>query len=367
METSVKKRNSSIDLLRMIACALVITVHASSFIILISVYERNWIFGHMYNTLGHAGNVLFLMISGSLLLSEDYRFDAKIFYTHNFIRLLAAYVLWLALYGAVEAFLKQTGGFWSSIADIPAAVSNNLLKGSGWYHFWFLPMLMGLYLFLPMLRAVCHTKGLTAYFVALFLIAAVISPTILYFDFPYKEIYEAFLTRIPLALVNHYAGYFVLGYWLAVFIKEKKCRAEKVCLLGGAFIIAGVLGSLLGDRILARQQRTYNSHSMNELFSIGPCIVAVGLFLLVNNIKLPESREFSAVLKNIAGLTFGVYMLHPLFLNFFRMRIQSLGLSAFFEVPLIVLALLFTCMAVTYALSLIPFLRKWLLFMGDKK
>lgn len=354
-------------MLRIIACMLVITVHASSFIILISVYERNWIFGHMYNTIAHAGNILFLMISGSLLLSEHYQFDAKFFYTHNFLRLLAAYFLWLGLYGAAEVFLTSSGGFWSGITKIPAAAFKNILKGSGWYHFWFLPMIMSLYLLLPMLRMVCRTKGVTSYFVLLFFIFAVLSPTILYFDFPYKNIFEAFATRIPFTLVNHYAGYFVLGHWLTIFMKEKQYRAGKVCLFGGVLITLSVFGSLFGDRILARQRQSYNSNSMNELFSLGPCIAAVGIFLLINAIKLPESRKLSAVLQKAAGLTFGVYMLHPLFLNFFQIRIQSLGLSALFEVPLMVFALFFTCMAITYVLSFIPFCRKWLFFMNDRK
>lgn len=367
METSVKKRNSSIDLLRMIACALVITVHASSFVGGMYISDRAWFFVHIYNTLGHAGNILFLMISGSLLLPENYRFDAKTFYTHNFLKLLTAYFLWLILYNSMEILHTSAESSEKNFPNILLAAVKNMFEGIEGVYFWFLPMLMGLYLLLPMLRAICRTKGVTSYFMALFFVVSVLSPTILYFEFPYKYIYEFFETRIPFTLVNHYTGYFVMGHWLSVLLKEKKFRAVDAYLLGGVFIVFGVLGSLGGDYILAKQRGEFGSTSMNDLFSIGPCIIAVGFFLLINNIKLPEARIFSSALEKLAGLTFGVYMLHPLFLPFFQTLIQKSGLPVIFEIPLTVLALSFVCMAVTYVLSLIPFLRKWLLFMGDKK
>lgn len=366
METVLQKRNGNLDLLRVIACVFVILVHTSSNLAYMTVSDSCWKTVHIYNSFAHAGNILFLMISGSLLLSENYRFEAKKFYTHNFFRLMVSYLLWLVIFngiGVIRYGLIAQGSISSAV--LQDAVKN-VIRGIASYQFWFIPMLLGLYLLLPMLRAICHAeKWLAPYFVGLFLIAYVSFNTILYFDFPHKYLFESVMTRIPFTLINHYAGYFVMGYLLARLLKEDKIPHRKA--LGLLLILAGVLLSLGGDLFLAARKGAENSTAMNELFSLCPCMVATGFFLWINSLKLPESKRFSDILQTLAGFTFGVYMLHPLLLPPIRTLIGKLSLSPALEVPLNTVLLLALCMAAVYVLSLLPPLRKWLLFIGSKK
>lgn len=366
METGLRKRNGNLDLLRIIACVFVILVHTSSKLAYMTISDSCWKTVHIYNSFAHAGNILFLMISGSLLLSEDYRFSAKKFYTHNFLRLVVSYLLWLIIFnviGVVRYGLMEQGSI--SAAVVQDAVKN-VIRGIASYQFWFIPMLLGLYLLLPMLRAICHAdRRLAPYLVGLFLIAYILFNTILYFDFPHKYLFESLMTRIPFTLINHYAGYFVMGYLLARLLKENKIPCKRAA--GVLLILAGVLLSLAGDLTLAAQRNAENSIAMNELFSLCPCMAATGFFLLINSLRLPEGRRFTSLLQTLAGLTFGVYMLHPLLLPPIQALTEGLGLSPALEIPLHTILLFCSCLAVSYVLSLLPPVRKWLLFMGSKK
>lgn len=328
------------------------------------VSDRAWPFVHIYNTLAHAGNILFLMISGSLLLSEDYRFDIRIFYTRNFLKLAAAYLLWMILYQAVYILRLSSASSGISV-DVIKNAARDIIFGNVYYHFWFLPMLMGLYLLLPILRAICHIRAALHYFVVLFFAFSILFPTILFFDFPYKDYFESIVNLFPVTLITPYAGYFVMGHWLSTMWKEREllCRRFTPPSWGIALIALSILVSVYGDIFLAKQRETLTSFTMNELFAIGPCMEAVGFFLLIHGIRLSETGRISSVLQRLAGFTFGIYMLHPLLKDDIQTLTQRLGLSVIFEIPLTTLFLFLVCMAMTYVLSHIPILRKWLLFM----
>lgn len=363
--TTSQKRNSNLDLLRIIACVFVILVHTSSILVNMKIADGGWKAVHIYNSVAHSGNALFLMISGSLLLSEDYCFSPKKFYTKNFVRLLAAYFSWLVIYniaGVIRYVFIYHGEF--STAVVLDAVKN-VIRGIADYHFWFIPMLLGLYLLLPMLRAVCHAKRyLAPYFTALFFVTYILFNTILFFDFPHKYLFESLMTRIPFTLINHYAGYFVTGYLLSRLLKEN--RIPRPAITGVMLVFGGVLVSLLGDLLLAAQQGARNSIAMNELFSLCPCVIGVGMFILINSIRLPENPKISSAFAAFSGLTFGIYMLHPLLLNLVRTLSERLGLSPALSVPLDTILLFAACCLITWLFSLIPPVRKWILFMGHK-
>lgn len=363
--TSLQKRNASLDLLRIIACVFVILVHTSSTLAYMKISDNGWIPVHIYNSLAHSGNVLFLMISGSLLLSENYQFNPKRFFTHNFLRLLTAYFSWLVIYniiGVIRYVFIESGGFSAAVA---LDAVKNVIRGLAGYQFWFLPMLMGLYLLLPMLRAVCHAKRyLAPYFTALFFIVFILFNTILFFDFPHKYLFESLMTRIPFTLIDHYAGYFVTGYLLSRLLQEKRIASPAIT--GAILILGGVLAGLGGDLLLAAQQGAENSIAMNQLFSLCPCVIGAGFFLLINSVRLPESKKMSSVLASFAGLTFGIYMIHPLLLSPVRMLTERLRLSPALTIPLDTALLFAVCSLATWLLSLIPPVKKWILFMGRK-
>lgn len=361
MDTKLQKRNINLDILRIMACFFIVLAHVSSVGCENPTSNINWCLSHLFNSLGHSGTILFLFISGSLLLSEDYRFDPGKFFRRNFLTLLAAYVCWLVIYHAVG--LIQRGDY--SPAVLKDAVLN-VIYGNASYHFWYIPMLLGVYLLLPMFRAIARAgKKTVAYLVILFLVISVLFPTLFYFEFPYKYLLSSVVNRIPFTLVNHYAGYFFMGYLLSLLQKENCIPRPR--LTGTLLLLSGLALALLGDSALSIGNG-YPSVAMNTLFSLPLCMIAAGVYLLVCSLRLRERPKTAALLLRVSGLTFGVYMLHPLIVTqVMRLTGGLSGLSALLTVPLDTVISFLCSLLISFLLSLIPGVRRWLLFLHERK
>lgn len=351
-----QKRLINIDLLRILACLFVVIAHASSGASCADLTSAQGITLHTFNAVGHTGTVLFFFMSGMFLLSEDYNFTFKKFYKNNFLRLLVAYIAWVIIYHAVGFLIR---GIYTP-AHIKDAITN-IIYGNVYYHFWYLPMLLGIYLLLPFLRAICQAgKKLVFYFVILFLLMQVIFPTVFFYDFPYKYYLLSIVTRIPFTLINHHVGYFVLGYALSLLLKDNKIKKPR--LLACILIIIGPIISLLGDYLLTLQQG-YHEVTFNTVFSATLCMSVIGWFILFHEWNLSLAEKTANRITGISRLTFGIYILHPLVINY-----ATEWIPYFQENETVLSAILMTLLAfsvsfvLTWLLSLIPFIRKWILF-----
>jgi len=356
METKERNHIIHLDVLRVIACILVILSHISSVDIdTLDITSARWKIGHIYNTLGHSGTILFLFISGTLLLSEQYRINYKKFYTNNFLRLITAYVFWIVLYhviGLVQRGIYTAPHLKSMVIEI--------LRGNASYHFWYLPMLMGIYLVLPMLRAVCGAgRRIIIYFTVLFLVIQVGFSTILYLDFPHKYIWVSMMNRIPFTLINHYVGYFILGYLLSLWLAEG--RLKRPVLKGSVLILAGVILGLMGDLLVAVQQEK-NSVQFNSLFSLTLCLSAVGIYLVFCSLCIKLPPAISNFITKAAELSFGIYLLHPLMITFVRNYIFTVdSFWAVISIPVMTILVFILTGIIIWTISKIPFLSKWII------
>ena len=355
-------RNTNFDILRIMACIFVVLAHASALEIeRVAAPEARWAVSHIYNSIGHTGTILFLFLSGALLLSEDYHFQPKKFYTGNFLKLFVCYYSWIVIYHIIGLVRRGQYGY-IYIKDVII----NVIRGEASYHFWYLPMLLGLYLILPLLRAMCQaSKRLVVYFVTLFLIVQVVFYTIRLFEFPHKYLWVSLMTRIPFTMVDHYVGYFVLGYLLAWVIKEGYIRYS--ALAGVVLTVAGVLLGLLGDIIVSRQQGA-NSLGFNNIFSVTMCMTAVGIFLLINSRTLHMSAGLINVLAELAKLTFGVYMIHPLVQGVYVNLLPNItDLPVILVAPIITVLVFLTSLSISFVLAQIPVVRQWIVFAGKRE
>ncbi len=351
--SNLLNRNIKLDVLRITACFLIIMSHVSSGVADMTNVTADWYISHIYNTLGHTGTILFLFISGTLLLNKDYDFKAKKFYSKNFLRLLVAYILWIIIYHII-GFIQRGNWGYVYVKDVII----NVIKGEAGYHFWYVPMLLGLYLILPMLRAITGAgQKLVKYFVLLFVVTELIFGTVKMFDFPYKYLLISLFDRIPLTLVETYAGYFVMGYFLSLLLQQKEITHPRIT--GGICLVTGVLLGVAGDRFITHQQQS-SSIAMNSLFSLTLCLAAVGIYIL--NSAFTYSGVAAEGVVRISRITFGVYMIHPLIIsgiNVFELLQHIPSIAGIPLLSLVVFIVSYICIRI---LALIPFIRKWFLY-----
>lgn len=354
MENSQRQLN--IDLLRILACFFIVLAHASSGASDADLTTFSGIILHTLNACGHTGTILFFAMSGMFLLSEKYNFTFKKFYLNNFLRLLVAYIAWVIIYHLIGFFVR---GVYT-----PAHIKDvivNIIYGEVYYHFWYLPMLLGIYLLLPFLRAICHSgRKPVLYFMILFLTLQIVFPTIMFFDFPYKHYLVSVLGRIPFTLIKHHVGYFIMGYALTLLLNDKKIRNPRIWAI--VMIVAGPLLGLVGDYLLVLQQG-YHEVTFNTLFSATLCMSAIGWFVLFHEWKPNLQEKTGRLIMGLSRLTFGIYILHPIIIDYIRKWIPYFDGNTTLSASLLLTLLVFTVsVVIAWLLSLIPFIRKWIMF-----
>ena len=159
MENKVKKRIFYFDEIRALAILFVILCHTTTI-----YHPFNYSFSPLaipsiLNMLGWVGVPLFFMISGALLLNREY--TLKDFFKRRFTRILYPFIFWMIITLSLYYFFLGFG-------------EKELLKvffGDNRYT-WFIWVMMGIYLILPVLNSFIVEYGMKGvrYFLAIWFI-----------------------------------------------------------------------------------------------------------------------------------------------------------------------------------------------------
>ncbi len=269
---------------------------------------------------------MFVMLSGMFLLDLERELSRKKWLSH-LARLALVILIWGFFYALWDARAAHFGAEWLLEGLI------SMVTGRLHYHLWFLPMLLGLYLLIPPLRGLVRgsSRRVLWYAVGLWGVVAVTLPTL--FALVPNSPGSAWLGLLDLRSVAGYPGFFLLGYLLKTCQPSRR-QEGAVYALG----VAGAVVTVWGTQVLSQtagsfQAPLYGYLTPNALF------IAAALFLLARRLDLGKG----AVWSKLSGLTFGVYLLHPFFLEL----LQALGfpdpawnavLAALIQVPVLLAA-----------------------------
>ena len=221
------ERKTAFDFLRVISLLGVIVMHVTSGLIGGDVSaDPSYMLKLVFNAPFHYGVPIFVMISGALFLEPGKTINIKKLWTHNIIRLIIVYLLWSTIYGIWD-YLQYKAGWKYIIWEIVNSRD----------HLWFLPMIIGLYIIVPMLSTWVHnaTKKEIKYFLILFIGFQIVCETVK--ALPTPEIVEFIIRLRNIQLVCSYVGYFVLGYYLIHVGVSKRM----VKIIYGCGIVCGIL------------------------------------------------------------------------------------------------------------------------------
>lgn len=140
-----------LDYARMLAIICVVITHTTERVYSLeaeilgqySSYSR--IFALSMHTIGRLGVPIFFFLTGYLLLDRDYPREQYIFFLkHNFAGLLRTTTIWIVIYNVFNAW------FYKTPFDIKNCLKNMFfLKATDMTHMWYMPVIIGMYLFLP--------------------------------------------------------------------------------------------------------------------------------------------------------------------------------------------------------------------------
>lgn len=173
MKIEKKNRIAWVDRARSVAVLCVILCHAterSFFFAGKDILEQPIVMqtlGFFLFTIGRLGVPIFLFISGFLLLQRTYEGEMSFrFWRHNFLPLLGVTECWIIIYNLFLIWYEQRQ------ISLVGLVKNMLfLENVGLPHFWYLPMILGIYLVLPLLSVALNHLNNKAVLLPFILIA----------------------------------------------------------------------------------------------------------------------------------------------------------------------------------------------------
>lgn len=338
-----------LDLLRAIACLSVVMIHVSAEFVTKGTSGPDFWLGNLFDSLSRAAIPLFVMISGALMLDEGYEFTKK---------------KWLGHIGKMAGFY----GFWSTMYCVVYRVIPLISRGekvrmlgvitqilSGHYHLWFVPMIICLYLLVPLLRLWVTEKNVRSveYFLILSAVFACILPQgmeLLLQGVPKLRPVQTLVDNMHMQFPMGYVGYFVLGWYLNRGIR---CR-KLVYALG----IAGLCMTFMGT-YAASVLMKFKSYPFYEDCSVNVLLYSAAIFVLCKSrfqhAKKPDGMPAKTV-GWIGKCSLGIYAVHVFaisdLLGVFGQMHAAVGIPVMFAATVVISAI------VSLILRSIPGLKK---------
>lgn len=347
-------RNLGLDLLRIFATYMVMQIHSGEFFYIgsggsvINNTDSQWV--GWLNSLFRCCVPLFIMVSGFFLFPVD----EHTFYRKRFGRILSPFLIWCAIYAFYYYFRGDVALHDALINVLHIPVNYGTEVG----HLWFVYMLMGIYLFAPILSpwVISASRRSMEIFVALWAVAL----TIPYIHLIFPTLWgECGWNHTPmLYYFSGFMGYAVTAAYIRRFHMKPTSFQNGLAVLliaVGYFITAfGFLHRLPVERSLTSLELTWGFETINQ------AMVATGFFLLFKNITQinPDSR-FGRLVASVSPLTYGMYLAHIILLNAVYALLNDRIAGAQFKLPIFATLTFISTFLLIKLLSFLP-KSKWL-------
>ena len=349
MERSGSQRVASYDVLRVAATFAVVALHLSAqHWADTDIYSTAWQAFNLYDSLVRWTVPVFVMISGVFFLAGTQ--SLRQILRKNVLRIVTAFIFWSALYAAYAYFFNKCA--------LSTAVT---LFFSGHYHMWFLFMIVGLYLIVPLLRPIAQNETLLRYFLLLALVFNFLLPQLgallSLFSWPLYSSYLSLSGMLYYHFTLGFAAYFMLGRYLSR--KELSPKAARWCYaLGVAGLIVTVVMTSYASRRLDTATVLFYNYD-----SVGVLLMCLAVFVFARrHLNFPSLGEKGhARIRALSRWSFGAYLVHPLFIETFDqfLGVNTLSCNAFFSVPLLTLLIGTLSFLVSALLSRVPIVNKY--------
>ena len=340
------------DVLRIVAIFVVVAVHLSAMHWAdVDVDSRAWFAFNLYCTAGKWSVPIFVMISGALFLGRDT--DIHTILKKNVARIATVFLFWSGCYALIDLVFRH--------APLSVVLSQLI---TGHYHLWFLYMIVGLYLLIPLLRPIVQNETLMRYFLLLAFVFTFLLPQLaLFTSFVSLEASTVIRTVIMYSYCFFPLGftiYFVGGYYLS---RRDFSRREEAVLY--AVGILALLFSIIAPVVHAKAQGApsavfYNYDSLNVLLTSVPIFVFAKQHLNLSSFREGDRQAKAlAFVRQLSRYSFGVYLVHPMVIELLQhFGIDTFSCNAFFSVPLLAIFVFAASTAISALLNCVPIINK---------
>lgn len=335
------------DYLRVFATFAVMILHISAqnwYVTDVNSFE--WQVFNLFDSIVRWSVPVFVMISGSLFLGRE--IPLRKIYSKYILRMAISFLVWSVIY----AFFTEG----DIVNKLSAAVQ-------GKYHMWFVLMIIGIYMCIPLIKSIAETDEKIKYYLLLAFVFAFVVPevTTLINDFGNElimkggEVINVEVDRMRMHIVLGYASYFVLGYYInkTDWSKRQRTIIYVLGILGFTFTV--VMDLIVALKTQSGCQNYYGNFTVNVLFE------AIAVFTWFKYKKYKQYR-LNSFIQKLSKYSFGAYLVHALVIEQLNIRfgLNTLSFNAAFAVICIGVLVLTISFVISGILNRIPVVKKYM-------
>lgn len=297
-DRSQPPRRTELDALRVLAMSGVVAIHALAPVVR----------GHLggawlpaYLALSRAANAVcvpaFVFLTGMLVWSRPA--SAEGWWARRARVVFVPFIAWSAVYHLVRPAFHAAGA--SPEASLPASLG--FLLGGAFYHLYFPPVLLAIYLLTGPARRLAAVSPALPMALAL-LVQALLSRLLTAVTLPV----EAFLPLSRFALLLPMAA---AGAWFGSAEREGRVRSATIA---GAGVGGGVFIALRSLGVFPLPAEGLAASAVDLSTTLAVAALTAMLVVLLSHVRLTP-HPVQRALTRLAGLAYGVYLAHPLLLT----------------------------------------------------
>lgn len=286
--------------------------------------DSEW--GHFISLFCNVAVPLFVMITGALFLTRPKPFD-KVKHAKRVIHLIWTTILWCFIYNLLSiTLIEHSFGAGTIVRSLVMAMTGDTTYA---YQLWYMYMIIGLYIILPVIRKYmedCSRKEMKVWLLLLFFFGLVMETVkvVWRIDEPIWEnsfrYFEGFLV------------YVVLGAYLH---KYEIARWVKITLI--VTLLLQIV--FFGYMIFARNNSMHSLHTFLSPF-VAELAAVIFLFNKKFGEKIMRPRWLNKCIMGLAVYSNAIYILHPMVIQALN---KLLSLSTSFA-PVLISSVLLTAM-----------------------
>ncbi|MBF0176729.1 MAG: acyltransferase family protein [Magnetococcales bacterium] len=337
-----------IDILRIIGTFSVVWIHSAAPLLykFNKISIMNWWVGNIYDSMARMCVPLFFMISGFLLLNKSEA--PSVFFQKRLYKVVLPLIAWSILYILWKHYIEGKGSpsfyIFFSLVITPA-----------YFHLWFLYAIIGIYLFMPILRIITqHSSNETLYyFVFLWFVAVSV--------IPFFEMLTGIKSVIDLQMISGYIGYFVLGLLLG----EVKVNA-KFFILSVVVFIVSVFATAFSTYYFTVERGVFVGYFYGHL-TPNVIVMSISFFVFIKylseNSSIINNAKAKKIIEPLSAASFGIYLVHAMVLyilsrGYFGLRLNAFTADAYYSIPATAISTYIVSFIIVYFLQSIPFIKK---------
>ncbi|MDR1322601.1 MAG: acyltransferase [Gracilibacteraceae bacterium] len=268
----------------------------------------------------------FVMISGVLFLDKKKEIPVNKIYKKYVSRIALALVVFGVPFAFMQLFFDAHYQF--HVEQIGMAVIN-VFRGQSWEHMWYLYMIIGLYILLPLFKVFVNfasKKTLEYVLIVLFIFTSVM-PTL-------QNIFPNYKFGLYIPIDSVFVLYLLLGH----YIHRYDLRINnKLLLATGLLYLLYMISISLNDNFI---NGGVDIIGLDD--NISPLIVIITLCVFC---FIRQNISSNKIYNFISRQVFGMYLIHPLFLNIF---FKFIGFTPQ-KHPLVLVVICITAVAVMFS------------------